>query len=260
MKAPSKKWTESETKLALFLYFQLSFGQLHKGNTEIIKLADFLQRTPSSIAMKLANFASLDAKITETGRKGLDGASNLDRQVWQQFSNDWTGEAIAAGQQWRSIDQDMKESGFREEKVPYVFASFEGPSSAEAVVQRRIGQDFFRRAVLANFEGRCCVTGVAEAQLLNASHIVPWNTDQKNRHNPSNGLALIATFDRAFDRGLIMFDESKKLRLSPKLLSHSDHQTRAYFEGYQGLKMNMASKFEPSSEFIAWHRENVFHA
>ncbi len=36
----------------------------------------------------------------------------------------------------------------------------------EMVVQRK-GQDFFRRAVLANYESRCCVTGITETRLLN---------------------------------------------------------------------------------------------
>ena len=75
------RWTEDETKLALFLYFQLPFGKLHSGTQEIVQLAAAIGRTPSSVAMKLSNFASLDPKITESGRKGLDGASKLDRQM-----------------------------------------------------------------------------------------------------------------------------------------------------------------------------------
>jgi putative restriction endonuclease len=258
VKTPSKKWSEHETKLAMFLYFQLPFGQLHKSNPEIVKLATFLGRTPSSIAMKLANFASLDPKITETGRKGLDGASNLDRQVWQQFAHDWSNEAIAAEQEWNLIDQETSAGMFKENRTPFAFATFEGPTDAEAIIQRRLGQNFFRRAVLANFENKCCVTGVAEPQLLNASHIVPWNEDVKLRHNPANGLALIATFDRAFDRGLIMFDEARRLRLSPVLSSHSDKHTRSYFAGYDGAEMKTATRFDPSLEFMAWHRDNVF--
>ena len=74
-----KRWSEEETVLALYLYFQLPFGKLHSGNPEIQELAAALGRTNSSVAMKLCNFASLDPKITDSGRKGLDGASKLDR-------------------------------------------------------------------------------------------------------------------------------------------------------------------------------------
>src|SRR5690242_10241218 len=84
------RWTEDQTKRALYLYFQLTFGQLHQKNPEIIALAMALGRTPSSVAMKLANFASLDPQIVASGRKGLDGASALDRKVWDEFHSDWT--------------------------------------------------------------------------------------------------------------------------------------------------------------------------
>lgn len=80
------RWSEAETKRALYLYFQMPFGQIHSGNPEIIALAQRIGRTPSSVAMKLANFASLDPAITRTGRKGLEGASALDRAVWSEFT------------------------------------------------------------------------------------------------------------------------------------------------------------------------------
>jgi hypothetical protein len=34
-----KRWSEEETVLALYLYFQLPFGKLHSGNPEIQELA-----------------------------------------------------------------------------------------------------------------------------------------------------------------------------------------------------------------------------
>ena len=45
-------------------------------------------------------------------------------------------------------------------------------------------------------------------ELLNASHIIPWSKDIARRADPCNGIALNALYDRAFDRGLITFDES----------------------------------------------------
>ena len=80
-----KRWSEEETVLALYLYFQLPFGKLHSGNPEIQQLAAALGRSNSSVAMKLCNFASLDPKITESGRRGLAGASQLDRATYAEF-------------------------------------------------------------------------------------------------------------------------------------------------------------------------------
>jgi hypothetical protein len=95
-----KRWSEEETVLALYLYFQLPFGKLHSGNPEIQQLATALGRSSSSVAMKLCNFASLDPKITESGRKGLDGASKLDRATYAEFSQDWTGLVARAESMW----------------------------------------------------------------------------------------------------------------------------------------------------------------
>jgi hypothetical protein len=61
--AQGRRWTEDETKRVLALYDRIPFGQFHQLNPEVIAVADEIDRTPSSIAMKLCNFASLDPKI-----------------------------------------------------------------------------------------------------------------------------------------------------------------------------------------------------
>ena len=113
-----KRWTEDETKLALFLYFQLPFGKLHSGTAEIKQLAASLGRTPSSVAMKLSNFASLDPKIVNSGRRGLDGASKLDRQVFASFQNNWTRLVDESEQLWTS-NVEHRDHAVREQAVSY---------------------------------------------------------------------------------------------------------------------------------------------
>lgn len=250
------RWTEAETKQALYLYFQLPFGQLHSGNSEIVALASAVGRTPSSIAMKLANFASLDPKITETGRKGLVGATALDRQVWAEFHSDWTRlimDAEALSPSTSPIGNDLKE-----EATAFVHEPFVGPTTITATIEQRVGQNFFRRAVLANYDNRCCVTGISDIRLLNASHIMPWSADQTNRHNPRNGLCLSATFDRAFDRGLMGVDEAGRARFSAKLLESDSAETRSFFRPYDGKPLLEAVRFDPDPAFLQWHHENCF--
>jgi HNH endonuclease len=92
---PTSRWTEPELIKALSLYRQIPFGRMHRSAPEIIALAAQLGRTPSSVAMKLSNFASLDPELTARGIAGLKGASKLDRQMWQQYANDWTELATA---------------------------------------------------------------------------------------------------------------------------------------------------------------------
>ena len=79
------KWTEEELHLALALYCQLPFGKMHSRNKDIQRLAEKIGRTPSAVAMKLVNLASLDPEIVNSGRSGLGNASATDRMVWDAF-------------------------------------------------------------------------------------------------------------------------------------------------------------------------------
>jgi predicted restriction endonuclease len=254
-----KRWTEDETVLALWLYFQLPFGQLHSGNQEIKQLAQLIDRTNSSVAMKLCNFASLDPKILSTGRKGLDGASKLDREMYTKFGENWDDLVVRAHMLWdQSKANEIEPERLNEKSSNYQFDGFEGASSVERTVTQRRGQQFFRRAVLANYDQQCCITGISEPQLLIASHIKPWSTDVANRHNPSNGLLLSATFDKAFDQGLMTVGVDLKLKLSRRLTEAACDRTRAYFAPFDERKIRDAERFDPEPAFLEWHSHTLF--
>src|SRR6266478_8616464 len=71
----------------------------------------------------------------------------------------------------------------------------------------RIGQDLFRQALMEYWNSRCPLTGITDAALLRASHIVPWAecaTDEL-RLDVHNGLLLSALWDSGLDAGLITF-------------------------------------------------------
>lgn len=89
MKKGEKLWTRDELILAINLYCKIPFGRLHRLNPEIINLADLIGRTPSAVAYKLVNFASLDPSLKARGIKGASNASNLDKEIWKEFFNSW---------------------------------------------------------------------------------------------------------------------------------------------------------------------------
>lgn len=191
----NRRWARSELLAALNMYCQLPFGRLHASNPAIIQLAHAMERSPAALAMKLVNIASLDPKITSTGRSGLQNASSQDREMWAEMQGDWERFAIEA-------EQAIAGFGLREESAED--QTGEGNSAhvgenrpIEATA--RIGQRFFRTAVLSAYNGRCCITGLSFPNLLVASHIVPWSHDKDNRVNPRNGLLLSALHDKAFD-------------------------------------------------------------
>lgn len=208
MSRPSD-WTRDQTLAALHVYFQLPFGQLHQRNAQIQHLAEWIGRTPGSVALKLVNFASLDPQVRASGRAGMSNASNLDRLIWNELNADWDA---VAGDAARVYEHYGSQHGV----TPGADVAEEVPEIAEgknftATVKVRVNQARFRRAVLASYTSRCCISGLAVPQLLIASHIVPWGVDAKNRLNPKNGLCLSALHDKAFDVGWSPFCSVEKL-------------------------------------------------
>lgn len=249
------RWTKEQLKLAFHLYCQLPFGRLHSRNPEIIQLAKLIGRTPDALAMKLVNFASLDPAITSTGRKGLKGASNLDREVWAEFHADWEKLALECEMLRRNLDHALPfEDEADEQLVPEDYTG----ETRRVVTEQRIKQSFFRRAVLSSYRGRCCMSGLSEPRLLIASHIVPWSKDKANRLNPSNGLCLSAIHDRAFDKGLITLTDDFKIVVSEELRRRDEPFVKDVLVPLNGKLIELPERFMPSVEFLARHRADLF--
>jgi putative restriction endonuclease len=276
MAAPRKPWTRDELVIAINLYCKLPFGQLDSNTPIIIEVADRLERTPGSIAMKLCNLASLDPVQQSRGIKGLSGVSKADRQIWEEFSHNWDELGIESEEKFQALfQQDAKrispylepDSAGEKGKLRKVnsrnYESFitSFPNETESLVtsKKRIGQSFFRRAVLTAYENRCCITGNPVPELLVASHIIPWRASSENRLNPMNGLCLSRTHDTAFDQGLITFDHNQKLVLSKYLQDFLPEKTlEENFVQYQGQAMCLPTRFQPDLEFLRYHREEIF--
>jgi putative restriction endonuclease len=134
-------------------------------------------------------------------------------------------------------------------------------TEAEATVKVRTMQSFFRKVVLAAYNWTCCITGNPVEDLLVASHILPWSDFPDERLNPRNGLCLAAHFDRAFDRGLITFDEHLRLVLSPIIQRHLPNESlESEFVSREGRSMVRPDRFAPDADFMAHHRAHVFRA
>jgi hypothetical protein len=251
-------WTKNQTRLAFHLYCQLPFGKLHRGNPEIIELAKFIGRTPSAVAMKLVNFASLDPAITGTGRRGLSNSSALDRDVWDEFNADWEGLAIECQRLRDALtEHPVAPVEFDISLPPDETGDYTGETK-RVLVDQRIKQSFFRRAVLSSYRGRCCMSGVAEPRLLLASHIVPWSKDKANRLNPRNGLCLSAIHDKAFDKGLIALTDDLTIIVSRELKQREETFIKEVLLPLDGRAIELPERFLPSLEFVSRHRAEEF--
>ena len=250
-------WTEEQVKLAFHIYCQLPFGKLHSRNPAIVELASLIGRTPSAVAMKCTNLASLDPAITGSGRKGLSGASALDQKVWNEFNADWDR---LANECTVILNRLHRQHGIPEAKPEESIEEIDYTGrTKETVTQIRVGQSFFRKAVLSAYDNVCCMSGISESRLLVASHILPWNKGASNRLNPRNGLCLSALHDRAYDRGLITVTTDYTVRVSPVIHKHKANPLIANsLINLEGAKITLPSRFHPDPSFLKHHSSEIF--
>ena len=251
MNTNHRNWQRDESLLVLHLYCRTPFGKLHHRNPEIIHLAEVIDRTPSAVAMKAVNFAHLDPNLN---RQGLSSVSKADRELWDEFLTDSNHIALAAEDLYekRMFPQADAES-IHEGPIP------DGPTeSVQAVKVRRV-QRFFRNSVLTSYESRCAISGLKIPSLLVASHIIPWKDSENRRADPTNGLALNNLYDKAFDRGLLTFDEQWRVCLSGELKMHfSDSDLSKRLLDIEGRELQMPKRFYPDPSAMDYHRQRVF--
>ena len=161
----------------------------------------------------------------------------------------------------RIVAQETNPQTISKKLIAYFDITKEGEDQL-SIAKRRKGQDYFRRMILANYGGRCALTGISVPQLLLASHIIPWadKSHKKDRLNPCNGICLSALYDKAFDKGLFTISpDDYTIRLSSAL---REYGTQEYFDkqfgSISGKQITMPIEYKPNRDFLAYHRDHVF--
>ncbi len=228
--ARGKLWTREELLLALNLYYKIPFGQFHQHNPKVINLANLMARTPSSVAMQLSNFASLDPYHQDRGVSGLRPPGKLAQQIWTEAQNDWEKVILQSENLLETLMQPQAQvedhtAKGKVYKSPH--KKQDGPTETERSVKVRLGQRFFRREDL--------------------------------RLNPSNGLCLCALHDKAFDVGLLTIDDDYKVMVSPSLRPYTVHDV--VITGlmvYSNRPILLPDRFMPEKAFLEIHRNEYF--
>lgn len=277
MPTERRSWSQDELLIVFRLYCRTPFGRLHQRNPEIIELAELIGRTPGAVAMKACNFASLDPQQQARKIKALGNVSRADRKLWEAFLDDSEGVAHEAEMAYASItgnevedylpelDSAVRASGMKPKaEKPALGDELKMPGGATEknfLVKTRRVQTFFRAAVLASYDNRCALTGLAIPELLNASHIIPWSVDEKRRADPRNGLCLNALHDRAFDRGLISFDENLRVMVSSTIDNFKECELhRDQLRGISGCPLRLPERFQPALVALEYHRIHVYRS
>lgn len=123
-------------------------------------------------------------------------------------------------------------------------------TTKQEMLNVRIGQQRFRKLVLDMWGHKCAITGAR--QFIIASHIKPWSlSDNSERLDPFNGFALSPVYDKAFDVGLISFDDEGKILISKRLARDAALLGISGKESIRGL--NFLHK-----KYLSYHRQERF--
>lgn len=250
-------WTREQSLLAFRFYCETPFGQLHAKNKRVIELANLIGRTPSALAMKCVNFASLDPAMRASGRSGLSNASAMDKQIWGECHANWDQllEECAALEVHLLQGQALESVSLADDALS-AEPDFAG-ETRKVWQQQRVKQHFFRRAVLSGYGGRCCISGVSDTRFLVASHIVAWKDDAAIRLHPGNGLCLSVIHDKAFDQYLFSLTDDHRIILSRQLETTQDTFLQQVFWPSSGQPIALPERFAPEPAFIERHRKRM---
>ena len=107
----------------------------------------------------------------------------------------------------------------------------------------RQGQQKFRQGLLAAYGGRCCVSGCAITELLEAAHITPYNGLATNALD--NGLLLRTDLHTLFDLGLMRMEPN-----AMRIEMHASVVGDAEYAKFHGALAAKATGHVPSQKAI----------
>lgn len=245
-------WSIDELKMAVNVYCKIPFIHTRKSDPEIIRYAKIIGRSPGALYTKICNFGRFDNNLQNLGIKGLTHGSNLEPEVWNMFISDpekfiYETEIMLAERTNEDLDGLFNHNTI---KIPQGEAK-------DVLVKQRIGENFFRKAVLASYNSRCCISGCSNTNLLEACHISEWANDKINRLNPSNGLCMNVMFHKAYDKMLMSITPDYKICYSEKLIEsfNENSQLRAFFVETNDNTIILPSKFLPDKDCLAYRHE-----
>ena len=207
--------------------------------------------------------------------KALEGmaASGRIPHAMMLYENDGCGAiALVLAFLGKVMQDEHKVSGLIHPDVHYVYPVANGSKVNEKVENLRaeLFLKYWRELIVANpyalepevstafgVEGK--QTGINNAELLNACHIVGWSEDEANRTNPQNGLCLNVLFHKAYDENLIGISPDYEIFVSEEFfgtkLKEVDSHTKEYVMSYNKRKLIMPKRFFPDRDLLAMHFE-----
>lgn len=118
-------------------------------------------------------------------------------------------------------------------------------------IEVRLSQASFRKSLLLR-NNACQICGIANGNVLIASHIIPWRiANNEEKCDSDNGIVLCANHDRLFDRGLITFNDSGEIIISREISKSDLEKLNIYAQ-------NPVKLTKGNREYLRYHREFIF--
>lgn len=253
--------------MAFALYMILEPRECDDKGLDVQQLAAAIHRTPSAVALKIWNIAAHDSNRQARGYIGMQHGSKLDANIWEQYAD--------KGDEFLSRCLSLLQHALLSENSPIAttppdqvsvpesvsqFLASNNPDGAEhnIITAQRVNQRYFRNSLIANYSGKCCITGIAIPELLIASHIKPWKVSTPTEKTAaSNGLLLNALHDRAFDQGFIALDNDYRIIVAHSAIKHSEPNDK-WIYALEGQHIRLPKFNPPSRDFLEYHRKHIF--
>lgn len=243
-------WRREDVIVAYALYCVTPLNKINPSNKVIQQVSARLGLPIGSLVLRMRNFQFLDPAGAGEGGKGMSHVAKMDRQIFEEFQNDWGSlSALAEGASGLALFEGTPEKGAK----PISSLTERNKVSRE--------RHFFRASVFAAYENRCCITGLTLPALLVASHIRPYSRcrTSSDRTDPRNGLLLSTLHDRAFDQGLITVTKAYVIKVSQKIKDHAnDSFTKSCLSDLEGRKIILPRGFLPDPDCLEYHNDEIF--
>src|SRR5690606_23904893 len=177
------KWTRDEFMLVMNLYTKLRYGQFNYRNTEVIKLAELIGKTPGAVAFKLVHLSRQDPKHRDRV-KGLANPGKNAAEMYNEFANNWDemlyqSEVLLAKYQNKSVEEVSLNQNEIREMEKDILNGKDG-EDVERIVKTRVNQSLFRKVVINNYSNSCAICSLDIQNLLVASHILKWSENKEH--------------------------------------------------------------------------------
>jgi putative restriction endonuclease len=134
-----------------------------------------------------------------------------------------------------------------------IHREFTGPTDRQSIIRARRGQGVFRENLLS-IEHGCRISHVTDPDYLIASHIKPWrHGGDEERIDGENGLLLCPNADLLFDRGLISFEDSGDVIVSPV----ADETVLPRLGVQIDPRLNVGSFTSSQKHYLQFHRDSI---